>query len=200
VKSISKIYGYARCSTSESKQDIERQIRELRKMGATEIFQEYEKGVAIKRPKYQMLISSLSEGDTIICTEVSRLTRDLRQLCEFLEICTQKKIKLILGALALDCGADTPDAMKIAMLQIMGVFAEYERKVTVERIYSGLANAKEKGAKFGRPKMTAASVPDEVKKHWKDYKSGKIRKSEYARITGVSRPTMYKYIELLNGM
>ena len=71
------IYGYARCSTNEELQDINRQIRELIQLGAREenIYREYESGMKNDRVELQRLLSAVEAGDTIIATEVSRITR-----------------------------------------------------------------------------------------------------------------------------
>lgn len=76
-------YGYARCSTDETRQDIDRQRRELRKLGVeadTEIYWEYESGTKTERPELQKLLAVLQTGDTIVTTEVSRLTRIINVL------------------------------------------------------------------------------------------------------------------------
>ena len=72
------IYGYARCSTNEERQDIDRQKRELFSLGVTDdkyIYWEYESGTKDDRAELQKLLDIISEGDTIATTEVSRLTR-----------------------------------------------------------------------------------------------------------------------------
>ena len=69
------IYGYARCSTNEKQQDIQRQIRELKQQGATEetIYFEYESGMKVDRIQLKRLLNTVKSGDTILATEVSRL-------------------------------------------------------------------------------------------------------------------------------
>ena len=69
------IYGYARCSTNEDLQDINRQIRELKQQGATDttIYKEYESGTKVNRAELQKLLNVIQTGDTIVATEVSRL-------------------------------------------------------------------------------------------------------------------------------
>lgn len=73
-------YGYARCSTNELKQDIDRQKRELIKQGVAEenIYFEYESGTKIDRVEFNRLLETIDEGDTIIATEVSRITRSTK--------------------------------------------------------------------------------------------------------------------------
>ena len=90
------IYGYARCSTNESKQDINRQLRELKAEGAEEVYFEYEHGDSAVKQKQMALFDAVSEGDTIITLEVPRLARSTKQLCEIIEIVKNKKLKLII--------------------------------------------------------------------------------------------------------
>jgi len=193
---IVKIYGYARCSTNDSKQDVERQRQELRNMGAKEIYLEYESGTKINRPELSKVLSHIAAGDTLITLEVSRLTRSLKQLCDIIDLVKERKIKLIIGTLVIDCtGSINP--MTEAMLQIMGVFAELERKMTIERIHSGLAHAKAKGVRLGRPKLAAKDIPKKFIDKFALYRSGELSKTEYARLCGISRPTLYKYIAIM---
>ena len=192
-----KVYGYARCSTTEKRQDVERQVAELYAMGANFVVQEYESGGNAGRKGFIGLVAALAEGDTLMATEVSRVTRSLQQLCEVVELARAKSLLLKFGTLEFGFEGGRIDAFKLAMLQIMGVFAELERNLAAERINSGLAQAKAKGVKLSRPKKTAADVPAGVRAHWPDYKAGKIAAAEYARLAGISRPTAYKYIKLL---
>jgi len=192
-----KIYGYARCSTNETKQDIERQKRDLKAMGAEEIYFEYESGTKIHRPELTKVLNHINQGDTLVTTEVSRITRSLKQLCEIIEIAKERKVKLIIGTLVIDCTKKELDPMTEAMLKIMGVFAELERKMTIERIHSGLAHAKAKGIRLGRPRISAADVPKKVSEKFTLYQSGKISKTDYAKLCGITRPTLYKYLALL---
>lgn len=99
------LYGYARCSTNEIKQDIDRQKRELEKQGAKKeyIYWEYESGTKEDRVELKKLLAIITQGDTIISTEVSRITRSTKQLCEIIEFAKNKKIKLILGSFIVDC-------------------------------------------------------------------------------------------------
>lgn len=190
-------YGYARCSTTRDKQDIERQCIELRAGGAETIFSEYVSGTVRNRPELQKLMATLNKGDTLTVTEVSRLSRSLHHLCHIIEDAIAKGIKLVCGSLVVDCTADKIDTMPLTMFYMMGVFAELERGTTVERIRSGIKNARQKGTTMGRPKKTAADVPQTVIDLLPDYLSGKFDKTEYASLAGISRTALYKYLRLL---
>ena len=192
------IYGYARCSTNEDLQDINRQIRELKQQGATDttIYKEYESGTKVNRAELQKLLNVIQTGDTIVATEVSRITRSTKQLCEILELAKEKKIKLILGTFIVDC-TDTLDPMTEGMLKMMGVFSELERNITSERVKSGMRNAKAKGKKIGRPAVTAENIPTIFYRHYPKYKNAEINKREFSRLCDLSYPTIYKYIKIL---
>ena len=194
------IYGYARCSTNEDLQDINRQIRELKQQGATDttIYKEYESGTKVNRAELQKLLNVIQTGDTIVATEVSRITRSTKQLCEILELAKEKKIKLILGTFIVDC-TDTLDPMTEGMLKMMGVFSELERNITSERVKSGMRNAKAKGKVIGRPSITADSIPNIFYKHYPKYKKGELNKKELSRVCSLSYPTIYKYLKIVEG-
>ena len=122
------IYGYARCSTNEQQQDINRQVRELKQQGATDktIYREYESGMKVERAELSKLLDVVQEGDTIIATEVSRITRSTKQLCDIIELAKNKHIRLELGTFVVDCTKEL-DPMTEGMLKMMGVFAEQIR-------------------------------------------------------------------------
>jgi DNA invertase Pin-like site-specific DNA recombinase len=191
------IYGYARCSTNEGKQNIERQARELTAQGAEMVFCEFVRGAAESKPEQERLFAVLQPGDTVAVTEISRLARCVHQLCHMEEKVRKNRVKLQCGALLLDYTAGNVDPMSRAMFYMMGTFAELERGVTVERIVSGMANAKEKGAVLGRPRKTIVEIPECVKKLLPDYQAGKFGIAEYARQAGVSRPSLYKYLQMM---
>jgi len=191
------IYGYARCSTNETKQDIKRQVQELKAMGAEEIYLEYESGIKLNRPELAKVLNHIKTGDTLAVTEISRITRSTKQLCEIMEMAVKRKIKLVIGAFVVDCIESNVDAMTDGMIKMMGVFAEMERNMTVERILSGLAHAKAKGVRLGRPPKTVKDIPQKIIEYWPMYKDGVLNKSDYAHLCDISRPTLYKYIKLL---
>jgi len=190
------IYGYARCSTSDKEQDISRQIRELKQMGAEKIFDEYESGTKTDRLKLQALMDATEPGDTIICLEVSRITRSTQQLCEIINIAKEKQLKLVMGNFVVDC-TEPLDPMTEGMLKMMGVFAELERNMISQRVKSGMRNAKAKGSKLGRPEITKDSIPSIFYKHYPQYKAGKLNKVEFARLCEISYPTVYKYLSII---
>ena len=192
------LYGYARCSTDNTKQDITRQTRELRALGVAvnNIYLEYASGTKIDRIEFNKLLDKVEQGDTIIATEVSRITRSTKQLCEVIELAKARRIKLVLGSFIVDCIKEL-DPMTEGMLKMMGVFAELERNMISQRVKSGMANAKAKGKLVGRPTTTMKDVPVKVVKAYDLLKSAKINKSECARMCEISRSCLYKYVKLI---
>ena len=191
-------YGYARCSTNESKQDIFRQVKELKESGAEQIYLEYEHGDSAVKQELSSLLEQAQEGDTIYTLEVSRLARSTKQLCEIIEIVREKKLRLVIvGSITVDCSNGQIDPMTNAFIQMSGVFAELELRIIRERVRSGMANAKSKGVKLGRPHTTTDQIPQIFYRHYPSFKSGSLNLSEFARVCGLSRTTVYKYVSLL---
>lgn len=184
--------GYARCSTNESKQDINRQVRELKAAGAEEVFLEYEHGDSKVKPQQQAMFELSQAGDTIITLEVPRLARSTQQLCEIIDCVREKHLRLVIvGSITLDCRDGKPDPMSEAFLQMAGVFSQLELAMIRARVRSGMANAKAKGARIGRPQLTADQIPASFLRHYPAYKSGQLNVSELARVCDISRTTVY---------
>lgn len=194
------IYGYARCSTNEKQQDINRQVRELKQQGAQDdtVYLEYESGTKENRAELNKLLRIVAPGDTIVATEVSRITRSTKQLCDIIELAKDRHIKLVLGTFVVDCTKEL-DPMTEGMLKMMGVFSELERNMISQRVKSGMENAKAKGKTIGRPAVTADSIPTIFYKHYPKYKKGEINKKEFSRLCDLSYPTIYKYLRIVEG-
>ncbi len=191
-------YGYARCSTNETKQDISRQIKELQEMGIdrSNVFLEYESGTKIHRVELSRLLATVHPGDCIVATEVSRITRSTKQLCEIIETAKEKRLMLLFGTFVVDCAKEL-DPMTEGMLKMMGVFFEIERNLISQRVKSGIANARSKGKRVGRPVLQSNDIPAKVIKTYELYQSGSISKVDYARMCEISKPTLDKYLGIM---
>ena len=194
-------YGYARCSTNETKQDINRQVRELKAAGAEHIFLEYEHGDSKVKSQQAAMFAQAQAGDTIITLEVPRLARSTQQLCEIIDQVRERRLRLmIVGSITLDCREGRADPMSEAFLQMAGVFSQLELSMIRERVRSGMANAKAKGKQIGRPQITKDNVPAIFLRHYPAYKSGHLNITELSRVCDLSRTTIYKYISLLEAL
>ena len=187
------IYGYARCSTNETKQDINRQVRELKAAGAEEIFIEYEHGDSKIKSQQAAMFGQAVAGDTIIVLEVSRLARSTQQLCEIIECVRHKHLRLVIvGSITLDCRSGQADPMSEAFLQMAGVFSQLELAMIRSRVRSGMENARAKGRQIGRPQVSKEDIPAAFLRHYPAHKNRQLNISELARVCDISRTTGYK--------
>ena len=150
------------------------------------------------RQKQLARFDRVREGATIITLEVPRLARSTKQLCEIVELVVVKRLKLIIvGSITLDCSKGEIDPTSKAFIQMAGVFAELEVGMIRQRVKSGMANAKAKGVRIGRPQLTKDEIPPIFYRHYPSYVSGVLNVSELARVCDMSRTTVYKYISIL---
>lgn len=193
------VHGYARCSTDASKQDIDRQVRSLRAAGATRIWMEYEHGDSATKQAQADMMATCRPGDTIIVTEVSRLARSVRQLLDVIDAVRDGSLCLsILGSVTVDCRNGQPDPMTMAVLQVAGIFAELELSMTRARVRDGMANARAKGVRIGRPRLVRDDIPDTFWRYLNLYRQHQINATELARLAGISRPTVYRYLSIIS--
>ena len=195
---MSKNYGFARCSLGEEKgQDINRQVRELKTAGADEIITERVHGDAKVKPQLDFLLEHIEPNSTLYVCEVSRLSRSTQQLCAILNTIKEKHLRLvILNSITIDCRNGNMDAMSMAFLQMAGVFSELELSMIRMRVRSGMTNARAKGKQIGRKPTTKDDIPAVFNKYLPSYNDGTMTVTELARICGLSRPTVYKYIRM----
>ena len=196
---MSKNYGFARCSLGEEKgQDLKRQVRELEAAGAEEIITERVHGDAKVKPQLDFLLEHIESNSSLFVTEVSRLSRSTQQLCEILNLIKEKHLRLvILNSVTIDCRNGDIDPMSLAFLQMAGVFSELELSMIRVRVRSGMANAKAKGKQIGRRPTMKEDIPAVFLKYYPSYQNGAMNITELARICGLSRPTVYKYIKMM---
>lgn len=193
------IFGYARCSTNETRQDIDRQKRELRQLGVINeknIFFEYDSGCKTDRVELQKLFDVISDGDSIIATEVSRLTRSTKHLCEIINLVQTRRLRLIIGSFVVDCRNEEIEPMTKGMIMMWGVFSEMERDIISQRVKSGMMNAKAKGKKIGRPKTSIGNIPYKFFQFYPLLKEKQITISDFSKILECSRTSIYKYISI----
>lgn len=140
-------------------------------------------------------------GDTIVTLEVSRLARSTRQLCEVIDVIRDKQMRLIIvGSITMDCRNGKSDPMTEAFLQIAGVFSQLELSMIRTRVKSGVENARAKGKRLGRPPISEDQIPDSFYRYYSKYQMGEINISELSRLTKLSRPTVYRYLDVLHSV
>lgn len=186
--------GYARVSTL--KQDLNEQIAELEKFGCTKIFSGKHSGKPEQNEEQlNELLSYIREGDIVVVTKLDRLGRSLSQCLKVLDMLRENKI----GFIALNQGIDTTkrkDPMAMAMIHLLGLFAELERNFIVDRTQGGKLAKIESGdlkAIGGRPKILSKEVE---KRLLKDIKKG-YSLTKLAEKYSVSRATISRYKKLV---
>lgn len=182
--------GYARVSTL--KQDLSEQITALEKFGCEKIFSGKHSGKAENNEEQlNELLNYIREGDTVVVTKLDRLGRSLSQCLKTLDFFKENKI----GFITLDQGIDTTkrkDPMAMAMIHLLGLFAELERNFIVERTQGGKLAKVESGdlkAIGGRPKKLSEKAEEKLVKDI--LKGGSI--NELAKKYEVSRATISRY-------
>lgn len=192
-------YGYCRCSTNENNQDITRQINELMKVGVLEehIVYEFISGTKEKKPKLMELLDKCNIGDTIVCCELSRLSRSFKDFFHTLQVLKDKKLRLelLINGIVVDFSKDRLDPFTTFFLNIIMSFNSLEVEVTRERIISGIKNSKKKS---GRPQLTKDDIPMSFYKNLDLYNNKKINKCEFARLMNWSRPKLDRILKLNN--
>lgn len=182
--------GYARVSTL--KQDLNEQISELEKVGCKKIFSGKHSGKAEKNEEQlNELLNYIREGDTVVVTKLDRLGRSLSQCLKMLDFLLENKISFI----ALNQSIDTTkrkDPMAMAMIHLLGLFAELERNFIVERTQGGKLAKVESGdlkAIGGRPKKLSEKIEERLVKDIKK----KLSINELSKKYEVSRATISRY-------
>jgi DNA invertase Pin-like site-specific DNA recombinase len=183
-------YSYERVSTL--KQDERRQEIALNHIKLDKRFIDKATGKNADRPQLNKLMLKAVKGDHIYIESICRLGRnvdDLRQICEHFN---SKGVTIHF----IKEGFDTSGNTYKFMLTILGAVAEMEREQIVERVREGVQKAQKYGTRsgkpIGRPTMT---LPETFKKYYDKWKAGEITAVEFAKLLGVGRTTLYRYIK-----
>lgn len=180
------IIGYARVSTKD--QNLERQLDELKKAGSEKIFLEKISGTKRNRPEFDKMFDILRAGDIIIVTELTRISRSTKDLVEIVESC--KSLGVEIKSLK-ESWLDTTSAHGKLLFTIFAGLAEFERDLISERVKSGLNAARSRGRLGGRPKIDSEKVEMALKM----YDSKEYTIKQILKATGISKFTLYNYLE-----
>ena len=188
------IYGYVRVSTRE--QNEERQIIAIKECGVEKqnIFIDKESGKDFERRSYKRLIKNIRKGDVVIVKSIDRLGRNYNEIIEQWRKVTQiKKADIIVMDMPLLDTTKNKDLfgtfISDLVLQILSFVAENERVNIRQRQAEGIAAAKARGMKFGRPKKYRA---EEFVELYKRVKKGEVNKKQAMEIMGACETTYYR--------
>ena len=206
------IIGYTRKSTTKETQKFDRQetaIQNYAKANNFSVLEWYHDTISGKtkaetRPGYQLLKSKLKPGDILLVSDLDRLGRDPDDTIVEVKDLQARGVKLI----ALDVpylnewGNKDNDSLHRMIIDILitlkAHIAQQEREKTVARINQGLKVAKDKGKKLGRPPLTLSPAFIKEYEAFLAGKYGKMNNTGFAKMMGIHRATLYKYIDVYN--
>lgn len=198
----SRTYYYARVSSKE--QNLDRQLAAFVAMGAQErdIITDKESGKDLNRMGYTALKNAmLRPGDTLVVKSLDRLSRNKRDIKNELQFFKDNGIRLKVIDLPTTM-MELPEGQEWVfemvnniLIEVLGTIAEQERETIHKRQAEGIAAAKAKGKKLGRPGLVVPDNWDEVYAAWK---AGDITAKEAMRQTNLKRSSFYKLVKLVN--
>ena len=186
-------YGYIRVSTRE--QNEQRQLIALRAFGIEEgrIFMDKQSGKDFARKGYRRLIRKLKNGDTLVVKSIDRLGRNYEEILEQWRLITKEKRAaiVVLDMPLLDTRQNrdlTGTLIADIVLQLLSYVAQTEREFIRQRQAEGIAAAKAKGVKFGRPSLP---LPDNFQAVCRAWREKKMTLSEAAQVCNMPVGTFY---------
>ena len=196
----SRTYYYARVSSKE--QNLDRQIEAFRALGANDrdIITDKESGKDLERAGYQALKNAmLRSGDTLVIKSLDRLSRNKSDIKTELQYFKDNAIRLKVIDLPTTM-MDLPkgqewvfEMVNNILIEVLGTIAEQERATIKQRQAEGIAAAKIKGKKLGRPALT---FPDNWGSVYSSWKAGEITAKTAMEMTETKRTSFYKLVQM----
>ncbi len=194
------VYGYVRVSSIDQNED--RQLIALKSKGVPvqNIYMDKLSGKDFQRPQYKELMHKLKKGDLLYVLSIDRLGRNYKEILEQWRILTKElEVDVCVIDMPLLDTRNGKDLMGTfiadLVLQILSFVAENERENIKKRQAQGIAAAKLKGVKFGRPEVMTPPDFDKIIKEWT---KGHITAVNAAEISGMSKATFYRKIREYN--
>lgn len=176
--------GYARVSSSNQKLDS--QLDALKQAGCHKVFSDCVSGIKVRRPEWDQLVAYLRPGDSVVVTELSRMSRSLFHLLAVVQDFERQGIELV----SLRENIDTSTATGRAFLAMMGVMSQMERELKAERAAAGRAAAKARGRTGGRPRTEL----DKLELARVLYLNSDRTAAQVCRTVGIGRRTLFSYL------
>lgn len=197
---MGKTFAYIRVSTREQKED--RQIDSLKGLQVDEIIVEKASGKNfVGREKYQQMKAQLRNGDLLIVKSIDRLGRNYKQICNEWESLVNMGVDIqVLDMSILNTRNNqnglTGSLITDIVLKLLSYVAERERDNIKTRQAEGIASAKSRGVKFGRPKT---ELPKDFLRAYELYQNGLIKVKDVMSMCNIAKSTFYKYAESIKG-
>ena len=194
---MSKHYGYVRVSSTDQNED--RQLIAMRQAGVPKnnIFLDKQSGKSFDRPQYVKMKQQLKQGDLLYILSIDRLGRDYEEIQNQWRILTKELgvdiCVLDMQLLDTRCGKDLMGTfIADLVLQILSFVAENERSNIKKRQEQGIAAAKARGVRFGRPRT---AMPDNFVEIVRKWENKKLTLQEATRQCRVSQSTFYRRLK-----
>lgn len=179
------LVGYARVSTTD--QDLSLQLDALRAAGCARVFTDTASGAKAERPGLSEAVGFVRDGDVLVVWRFDRLGRSLKDL-----IARVEELRDIgVGFRSLTESVDTTTPAGQFFLHVFGALAEFERELIRERTMAGLAAARARGRKGGRPPALSKRQVEQAARLMSDPSAVA---AEVARTFGVSTSSLYRYV------
>lgn len=196
---MSKVYGYVRVSSVD--QNEERQLIEMERVGVPRdnVFIDKQSGKNFERPNYKRLVRKLREGDLLYILSIDRLGRNYEEIQNQWRVLTKEKgIDIVVIDMPLLDTRQGKDLMGTfiadLVLQILSFVAQSEREKIRERQEQGIAAAKARGVRFGRPEKV---LPENFPKMVKDWEKKRLPLVDLLRECDMSEATFYRKLREL---
>ncbi|HEV8032934.1 MAG TPA: recombinase family protein [Stellaceae bacterium] len=184
------VIGYARVSTEDQNLDLQRDA--LNRAGCSRIYEDRLSGAKAARPGLALALEVTRGGDQLVVWRLDRLGRSMSDLIALTRTLQERGVELR----SLTEGIDTSTINGKFAFHLFAALAEFERALIRERTQAGLAAARARGRKGGRPKLLDPEKRRHVVALYND-KQHSI--AEICRIMGISKPTLYSYLAEANG-
>lgn len=183
------LLGYGRVSTDD--QNLDRQIDQLKEFGieSNYIFLEKMTGTKKDRPQLMRLLEYARPGDTIVITDLTRISRSTKDLISLVEDLGSRGINI---KSLKESWLDTATAQGKLMFTIMAGLAQFERDLISERTKEGLKSARARGRSGGRPKVKKENIDQALML----YETQKVPIQEICKMCKISKNTLYNYVRL----
>ncbi len=191
---MTNIYGYVRVSSTDQNEDRQLIAMSEKNIPQRNIYIDKQSGKDFERPQYKRLVKRLEPGDLLYILSIDRLGRNYEEI--------QRQWRVLTKDIGIDiCVIDMPlldtrngkDLMGTfiadLVLQILSFVAQSERENIKKRQAEGIAAAKAKGVKFGRPEVP---TPNDFDKYMSKWEKGQITTAEILKLTGLSKSTFYR--------
>ena len=191
------LYGYARVSSRD--QNLARQLDALSEYGVDErrIYADQSSGKNFQRPAYRRLMRQLRPGDTLVIKSIDRLGRNYNEILEeWRRISKERQVGIVVLDMPLldttrELDGITGAFIADMMLRLLSYVAQIERENIRQRQAEGIAAARARGVRFGRPRRERPAAFEEMRQA---YLSGRVAGARAAELCGIPRSTFFRWV------